>query len=314
MTMPCHQKAGGKIPRLLAPWQQAAVLSLAAILLPGCSHLPSPMERHASALSLAATAGWSPTLIPAGHFILQAWVPAGLERAPGAANSPGTLTVYLEGDGLAWLNESTPSSDPTPSNPLALRLALRHSGAVAYLARPCQYVQEQNQYNCQPKFWTTHRFAPEVVDATSRALDTLKRQSGARQLVLVGYSGGGAVAALVTAQRRDVARLVTVAGNLDHAAWTQLKRLTPLSGSLNPADFTPQLAPVAQWHIVGERDTVMPPAVVQGYAQRFAVSQTPRVITLAAFNHDCCWADIWTPLDPNTLIGSAFLADPLAAR
>jgi hypothetical protein len=44
------------------------------------------------------------------------------------------------------------------------------------------------------------------------------------------------VASLVAARRHDVVRLVTVAGNLDHLAWTTLHGVSPLTGSLNPAD------------------------------------------------------------------------------
>jgi hypothetical protein len=45
---------------------------------------------------------------------------------------------YQSGDGLAWLSSDVPSSDPTPLDPLALRLALaKPARNAAYLARPC---------------------------------------------------------------------------------------------------------------------------------------------------------------------------------
>ena len=56
----------------------------------------------------------------------------------------GRLHVYLEGDGQAFVSQGGyASSDPTPRNPLALRLAIQDNSAnaVVYLARPCQYVQ-----------------------------------------------------------------------------------------------------------------------------------------------------------------------------
>jgi len=269
------------------------------LLLAACSHLPSPSERTDRAQALAKAAGWSPLLLPANGFTLQAWVSE-------PTHASDTLTVYLEGDGLAWLDESSPSADPTPQDPLALRLALKHRGAVAYLGRPCQYVQAPYRQHCQSRYWTSNRFAPEVIDATSQALDQLKDRWGASQLVLVGYSGGGAVAALVTAQRKDVARLITLAGNLDHAAWTKLKRLSPLTGSLNPADFVPELQRIAQWHLAGGRDLVMPPVIAQGYASRFSSADRPVVMILDGFDHRCCWVDHWTPNDPDSLLGQLF--------
>jgi len=55
------------------------------------------------------------------------------------------------------------------------------------------------------------RFAPEVINSFSRAIDTLKEKSGAKYVELVGYSGGGAIAVLVAAGRSDVVGVRTVA-------------------------------------------------------------------------------------------------------
>lgn len=47
------------------------------------------------------------------------------------------------------------------------------------------------------------------------------------------------VAALIAATRPEinVAKVVTVSGNLDHQAWTAYHRLPPLSDSLNLPDY-----------------------------------------------------------------------------
>ncbi|GAB2181920.1 hypothetical protein DLREEDagrD3_21430 [Denitratisoma sp. agr-D3] len=57
-------------------------------------------------------------------------------------------------------------------------------------------------------------------------LHTPALQLGARRLTLVGYSGGAA--ALLAARCSDVVRLVTIAGNLDHRAWTRYHHITTL--------------------------------------------------------------------------------------
>lgn len=57
-----------------------------------------------------------------------------LTYLPPISGAVNTLTIHIEGDGLAWINSSTPSSDPTPTNPLALRLALLDTAPSVYLA------------------------------------------------------------------------------------------------------------------------------------------------------------------------------------
>ena len=36
-------------------------------------------------------------------------------------NNNQEVIVYIEGDGLSWIDRFTPSSDPTPKNPLAFK-------------------------------------------------------------------------------------------------------------------------------------------------------------------------------------------------
>ncbi|MDD5247611.1 MAG: alpha/beta hydrolase [Rhodocyclaceae bacterium] len=264
--------------------RHAFALAACLLMLAGCSALPTPPQRRAAADMLAERQGWQATTLPAGAFDLAAWLPPRIAR-------DDALTVYIEGDGLAWLAADLPSFDPTPLTPLALELALAQpAGNAAYLARPCQYVASAR---CAQRYWTSERFAPEVVAATNAAVEALKERFGARRLTLVGYSGGAAVAALVAARRDDVARLVTVAGNLDHGAWTALHRITPLTGSLNPVDAKAALGRIPQWHFVGTRDRTVPPALVQAFA---ADMPAARVIVLDGFEHKCCWAENWSKL------------------
>lgn len=94
---------------------------------------------------------------------------------------------------------------------MGLKLAaLDASPNVVYLARPCQYVWSPL---CSDIYWTDRRFAVEVVEAMSAAIDRLILPG--QKLHLVGYSGSGAVAVLVAARRPDVVSLRTIAGNLD---------------------------------------------------------------------------------------------------
>ena len=257
--------------------------------LSACTSFPAPEERRALADTLAASRDWEAVELSAGLFDLRAYLPRKIERNV-------RLTVYIEGDGLAWVSSSQPSFDPTPRDPLALRLALAQpEGNTAYLARPCQFNNAAAKV-CAERYWTGQRFAPEVIEATNLALDQLKALFGAQHLILVGYSGGGAVATLLASQRGDIERLVTVAGNLDTASWTALHRVSPLSGSLNPADFAARLSTLPQTHFVGERDKVIPPKLVHHYPTEFLGPGRKNLKVLQGFDHACCWAEHWVRL------------------
>ncbi|RJG05180.1 alpha/beta hydrolase [Noviherbaspirillum cavernae] len=269
-------------------WKSILPLLL-ALGLTSCATI-SPETRRHHADTLASAEGWQRLTLPTQHFVLAAYAPA-------AIRSDKILTVYIEGDGMAWLTRSQPSDDPTPRQPVSLELALRHTrGNAAYLARPCQYVAGADRRGCDEPYWTARRFAPEVIDASNEAIDALKRRFDAQQLVLAGYSGGGAVAALVAARRSDVVRLVTVAGNLDHAAWTRLHRVLPLEGSLNAADAWQSLQDIPQLHFVGGKDATIPPGMTASYLSRFPVARRPEMRVVEDFSHVCCWAGQWPAL------------------
>jgi len=263
------------------------LLGLCGALLTACAVFSSVDDRHLAAEKVATTAGWQRIQLDVGTFVLAAFVP------PALASSE-TLTIYIEGDGLAWLNAHTPSFDPTPQHPLALQLALSdHAHAAVYLARPCQYVTAQARRHCDTRYWTSHRFAPEVIEASDQAISQLKQHYRATRLVLVGYSGGGAVAALVAARRHDVTQLITVAGNLETAAWATQQHLSPLNGSLNPADAWQALLNVPQLHLAGAQDSVITPALTLAFQQRFPAGQQPQLVIVPGFNHHCCWVEAW---------------------
>jgi hypothetical protein len=261
---------------------------LAGLVNSACvTYFLSPLEM---ADRLAASQGWRKHVIRAGEFDL-----TGFSRLSGTRTDE--LVVYLEGDGQAWLSRSQQSLDPTPTDPDVLALAVRHPpGDVLYLARPCQYTGGRPARGCHPRYWAGHRYAPEVVASIGTAIDQVKASTGARRLVLIGYSGGGVIAALLAARRNDVAELVTIAANLDHGYWTRLGRLTPLRGSLNPADDTARLQEIRQTHFVGSGDDVVSPRVVDAYVRRMTDRSRTRVVVLKGFDHDCCWVDNWPGL------------------
>ena len=207
------------------------------------------------------------------------------------------LRVYLEGDGHAWTRRDLPSDDPTPWAPVALELAVRDPApSVAYLARPCQYVAPGSDPACDVYYWTDGRYAEPVIASMSAAVDRLRTMSGAVRIDLIGFSGGGAVAALLAARRSDVASLRTVAANLDIAVWTEREGVRPLRGSLNPADFTGTLEHIPQLHFSGASDSVVETAVARAYRRRFGRKDCVTIAVVPGAGHGDGWADAWPDL------------------
>ncbi|MGL5666117.1 MAG: alpha/beta fold hydrolase [Shewanella sp.] len=259
---------------------------LLALFLVSCAQVPSPHERSLHADSLAALKGWKASRIPAGHFEFVVYTAAHVSSAK-------QLTIYIEGDGFAWINRNTPSTDPTPRDPMALRLALAHpKGVAVYLARPCQYIDAERA-GCNSTYWTEKRFAPEIIDATNRTIDMLKLRFNTTQLELVGYSGGGNIAVLVAAHRDDIVRLITVAGNIDHRAWTTYHHLSPLSGSLNAADLADRIANLPQIHYIGGKDHVIPSLLAQRWPRTIIGPNSDNLHIIKNADHSCCWVDQW---------------------
>jgi pimeloyl-ACP methyl ester carboxylesterase len=277
-------------------WPRTAVsLPFALALLCGCS-AAELQQRQTRAEDLAGGHGWQARTIATDTFALAAWF--GPQQNEEGAFS-GALTIYIEGDGFAWASRSRPSANPTPRRPLALELALLHprgKGNVAYLARPCQFVWESDLRGCTRAVWTHQRFSEAAVEASDQAIDRLKADYRAERLTLVGYSGGGAIAALVAARRDDVVRLVTIAGVLDHALWTDSKRLSPLTDSLNPADAWAALTEVTQIHYVGSTDEVINVTLAESFRARFSNPEHIEIVVLEDFDHRCCWTDAWPRL------------------
>lgn len=263
------------------------VIAAICTLLAACSSVSAPSERGLMADTLATQQGWQAHTLRGGGFQLRAYL--------SPAKAVETLSIYLEGDGLAWLSRGRPSTDPTPLHAVGLQLALAQpEGVAAYVARPCQFIADQAA--CSRRYWTDARFAPEVVASLDDAVSQLKARFRARQLVLVGYSGGGALALLLAARRDDVGRVITVAGNLDPHAWATHHRLSALATSLTPADQRHALVKIPQQHLVGERDAIVPPELAQGFVAAYPPGSPFSVHVFPQHDHACCWAAEWPSL------------------
>jgi dienelactone hydrolase len=277
-------------PARLGGWWVAVLLGLGT---GGCAGLDSmsAATARAQAAAMAGAAGMRSDRVDANGLPIQVFH-RGLRDA-------ATVVVYVEGDGQAWRTPHRAATDPTPRQPIGLELATRDpSPAVLYVARPCQFVGAGTA-PCEPRWWTSHRYAAAVVEAMQAAIEQALRTAGRdprrTPTAFVGYSGGGTIAVLLAARTGNVEWLGTVAGNLDHAAWTRLHRVSPLDGSLNAVDVAAQLRAIPQVHLIGERDRNVPQSLLSAYVERSGAASM-RVAIVASADHDCCWAEQWPML------------------
>lgn len=213
-------------------------------------------------------------------------------------SSAGPLLVFIEGDGSPWTGGGREiAADPTPQQPLALELAARTAGAVLYLGRPC-YLGLATAAECHPSDWTMGRYSPEVVRSLAVATGRIALEHDFREVILIGYSGGGTLAQLMAPQVAGLRAVVTLSANLDVRAWTAYHGYLPLSGSLDPADSPPLPAGIIEIHLVGGQDRNVPPALLDRYLTRHAGAQ---VWTFDAFDHGCCWQREWPALLPRIM-------------
>jgi dienelactone hydrolase len=167
---------------------------------------------------------------------------------------------------------------------------------VRDVARPGQCAPGRADRRCTALDWTTRRFAPEVVAAVDAAIDHVRAQTPDRALVLVGYSGGGVVAALVAARRHDVALLITVAAPLDPAEWTRRMGMSPLEGSDSPVAHVGALAGIPQVDFAGARDATVPVGTIRSEIDALGPGAPVRLVVVPDFDHHCCWARDWVRL------------------
>lgn len=257
-------------------------LCLLCILLGGCAW----RDGRVLAARMAETHAFQPLTLSTEPFILKAWLKLG---------TGPVLHVYIEGDGFAWRSRHEPSNDPTPRTPkgFALAMSIHTSAPVAYLGRPCQYVEGEERRMCEQKYWTTHRFSESVVASMDQAVDQLKVRSGASEILLCGYSGGGAIAALLAERRTDVRSFATVAGNLAVKQWTDHHNISPLTGSLDPMTHKSATANIPQLHLVGGSDWVIPPFLAQNWCSSLPECQ---VVEIPHMEHDDAWESLWPTL------------------
>ena len=260
------------------------IICIAAFFLQGCA-AGMVTDRTSLADRISRDGGLEKSYLKTSSFSLTAY---------SRISRPGdVLNLYIEGDGSAWITPTWRAVDPSPRNPLGLKMATQDPAAnVAYLARPGQYPSPGSS-TVDPVYWSDKRFAPEVVTAMNEAINALKTTTGASKINLVGYSGGAAIAVLITSRRSDIISLRTVAGNLDPEAVNRYHHVSPLTGSLNPMDVADKLKGLPQRHFIGSEDAVIPSFIAQSFVKRAGSPDGHEITVVDGASHSKGWQERW---------------------
>ena len=271
-------------------WFKVSLHVFGTIFLTACSSVPDLSTRLNQAVSVAETYNLSPFEAETQYFNLLGFSKLISPTIP--------ISVYVEGDGFAWVTRSVISEDPSPTKPMLLHLAgLDPKQNVIYLARPCQYMVGGLSEKCHSKYWTSHRYSEEVILTYMEVLDVLQRKFKTSGFHLIGFSGGGAIVSLLASRRNDVLSLRTIAGNLDHVTLNAEKRVSQLIGSLNPIDFAASLKNISQIHFSGKKDNVVPSWVARSFVNAVGGGEAcVREEVVRGASHLEGWRDVWTKL------------------
>ncbi len=250
-----------------------------AFFLIGCS---SDQVRINKAFDLAKQANYTPSVINSSQFPIQVFTQN--------YNSKHAV-IYLEGDGLVLNRYGEVALNSTPTDPMAVRLASVDTRPFTKIVinRPFHYVESTNP---DSKYWTTARFAPEVIQSILEALKTLQQQFHFESVELVAYSGGASVALLLAPYLKNIKRIVSFAGNLDHISWTTYHDTQPLFESLDPMENKQVISKIPQIHFLGLSDANTTIDLGKAYKRQIN-SDKISIVPIAGFDHDSNWPSVW---------------------
>lgn len=203
------------------------------------------------------------------------------------------LHVYLDGDGKPFKNSYALAADPTSRNHLILELMALDKQPAMMLGRPCYHGLSIDSSNCEYRLWTSARYSATVVDSMVTALNKWLKQHRFQKIVLIGFSGGGTLAVLMAKKLATVTTVVTLAANLDVAAWSQHHGYLMLKDSLSPMNQPILKENIKQLHLAGSEDEKVPPFIIKAYANK---QKNALFRIYKGFTHHCCWLKIWSDI------------------
>jgi pimeloyl-ACP methyl ester carboxylesterase len=130
----------------------------------------------------------------------------------------------------------------------------------------------------------------------TNVIQQLSVHTGSDSIRLVGYSGGGTLAVLLSDRITSVTEVITIAAPLDLKAWAHLRGASPPKASLDPIQHHKPggASGITRYlHLVGGRDPVVPIQQAVAYSARFPEEHFR---TFPLYDHVCCWVRDWPNL------------------
>ena len=207
------------------------------------------------------------------------------------------LIVYIEGDGLSWVDRFTISSNPTPTDPLAFKMALIDEGEnIIYLARPCQY-EWNNQ--CNKEIWTISQYSSTILNSYKDIITHLSKTY--KEIHLVGYSGGAGIAMyLGSIGNKNIKSIRTIAGNINHNELSKILKISRLKKSINFYSIEKKINTIPQVHYYGLKDKIVPNELQTSYKIRNSKNKCIKIESVSKATHNEGWVDFW--INNNTTI------------
>ena len=281
---------------------------LTALLLILCSCAGSlgklePTDRLAQANAQARSGGFSHVFWPSKPHPLWSYT-----RLKGKGSDP--VYVYIEGDGVLQIKkygQTFLTDDPSPSPQLPLMLASWHANVepednIVYMARPCQFTVTTGLDRCQKMDWLKGRYSPKSLESFNSALDALRlRLPPHATFHLIGYSGGGTLAMMLANERTDIARVTTLAANLDHEAFFKIHEETYPPPPFSVISHPEKISMIPQLHIIGTQDQIVPESITQAYLSKlkaYASNAPVHLKRIDGLDHHNVerWQKVWQEL------------------
>ncbi len=202
------------------------------------------------------------------------------------------VTVYIEGDVPGLAPGADPGIDSTPDDTVGLRLAsIDPSDNVIFISRPCQF--NIDDFACKDILKNTLRWADQYYASANRALDYVLSPIPHPHVNLVGYSGGGALAAVLAARRHDIVSLRTIAGNMDPHGNGRFHATDPQDDFIDPMMIASRLAGLPQEHFVGGKDDFVPPFLTENFIKAIGTNACATVTRVPDATHTAGWESAW---------------------
>ncbi len=206
--------------------------------------------------------------------------------------------IFIEGDGLSWVDKFTKSTNPTPKDPVSLKIMLNDHRKYTkiYLARPFQYIDFEGDFSY---FWTSGRYAQQIINSYHKIINNIKLDYNLKSFDLLGYSGAGTILAILACTRDDVKSFTTFAGNIDHIEWSKYHDISVMKASINPMIYKDKLGLIKQTHYVGQYDDNITADLLKQYCEKINYDLKDAVVIVTKFNHYSDWGNFWNKITSN---------------